>query len=140
MGTLPFLITLDLRQNSINSLGSLNRKPPEGEDTVYWSRLQFCYLSSNKIEKITPIGAPNLLHLDLSNNQINQIAEGDDGFKGHENLQFLDISGNNITNLGPLGGMRKLKELYAGSNKLYRLSGLEGCEELEILHLRGNMV
>lgn len=140
LATLPFLVTLDLRKNSISSLSSLNRKPAEGEDTVFWPRLQHIYLANNKIEKITPFGVPNLITLDLSSNLINSIAEGDEGFKGHENLQVLDISGNAITNLGPLGGMRKLKSLDAGLNKVYRFSGLEGCEELEILNLRNNTV
>lgn len=140
LATLPFLINLDLRFNQITSLNSLNRKPAEGEETAYWPRLQFCLLSSNKIEKITPIGCPNLIRLDISNNQISSIAEGDDGWKGHDNIQVLDISANLLTNLGPLSGLKKLKTLYAGSNRIYKFSGLEGCEELEVLNLRGNSV
>jgi len=140
VASLPFLINLDLRQNQIASLASLNRKPAEGEETVYWPRLQHVYLGSNLIDKISPIGCPNLILLDVSGNKINQIQEGDDGFKGHDNLQVLDISNNLLTNLGSLNGLKKLARLYASGNRVFKFSGLEGCEELEFIHLRDNAV
>lgn len=143
MATLPFLVTVILRKNQISSLNSLNRKPAEGaegEDITFWPKLQTCDLSSNKIDKITPIGCPALVNLDLSSNQISSIQDGDDGFQGHETLEVLDISGNAITNLAPLTGVKKLRVLYATANKIFKFSGMEGCEELEIINLRGNSV
>ena len=140
VATLPFLLHLDLRQNQITSLASLNRKPAEGEETVYWPRLQHVYLGSNLIDKISPIGCPNLILLDVSGNKINQIQEGDDGFKGHDSIQELDISNNLLTNLGSLNGLKKLTRLYASGNRVFKFSGLEGCEELEFILLRDNAV
>ena len=141
VATLPFLINLDLRLNQITSMNSLNRKPPEGEDTVYWPRLQNVYLSSNLIEKVTQIGCPNLIMLDISNNKIIQIAEGTpDAFTGHDNIQILDLSGNQLRSLTTLTNMKKLRKVYLTGNKILKFHGFNDCEELEEINMRDNQV
>lgn len=138
VSTLPFLIELKLSRNQITSLASLNRKKAEGEEIEYWPRLQHCYLNNNKITSFTAVVAPKLLTLDLSHNEISAVPESDDGFKGHELLEFLDLSRNKLTNLSVLRGMPNLKQFYASSNvNIRKLQGLEECRSLEILHLRG---
>lgn len=116
----------------------MNRKKAEGEEVEYWPRLQMCYLNSNKISNFTAVVAPKLQILDLSHNEISTIPETDDGFKGHETLEFLDLSRNKLTNLSMLRGMPNLREFYASSNvNIRKLQGLEECRSLEVLHLRG---
>ncbi len=138
MATLPFLIELRLSRNAITSLASLNRKKAEGDETEYWPRLQHCYLNSNKIPSFTAVVAPKLLVLDLSHNEISAIPETDEGFKGHETLEYLDLSRNKLTNLSVLRGMPNLKQFFAASNvNLRRLNGLEECRSLEVMHMRG---
>lgn len=132
---MPYLIYLDLGFNPINSLASLNRKPAEGEEVTYWPRLQFVLLNNTKIDKITPIAVPNLIKIDLSHNNISSVAEGDEGFKGYETIQELNISHTSISNLVPFKGMAKLKRLEASYIKMIMLGGLEGCEELEHINL-----
>lgn len=141
MATLPYLIELNLSYNQITSLNSLNKKRPEGDETEYWPRLQHCYLNSNKISTFTVINAPKLLVLDLSHNDISIIPETDDGFKGHETLEWLDLSRNKLTSLAMIRGMPNLKELFATANtNIRKLNGLDECARLERLHLRGNSV
>lgn len=141
LASLPFLIELNLSSNQINSLASLNRKRPEGDETEYWPRLQYCYLNSNKIMTFTAIVAPKLLHLDLSHNEISSVPEGDEGFKGHEQLQFLDLTRNKLTTLANIRGMPNLKVLYvAGNVNIRKINGLEECQSLERLSLRGNSI
>lgn len=138
VATLPFLIELRLSRNMISSLASLNRKKAEGDEVEYWPRLQHCYLNSNKITSFTAVTAPKLLLLDLSHNEISAVPESDEGFKGHELLEFLDLSRNKLTNLSVLRGMPNLKQFYVGSNvNIRRLNGLDECRSLEVLHLRG---
>ena len=132
---MPYLIFLDLGYNPINSLASLNRKPAEGEEITFWPRLQFVFLNNTKIDKITPIAVPNLIKIDLSYNNISSVAEGDEGFKGYETIQELNISHTSISNLVPFKGMAKLKRLEASYIKMIMLGGLEGCEELEHINL-----
>ena len=102
---------------------------------TYWPRLQFVLLNNTKIDKITPIAVPNLIKIDLSHNNISSVAEGDEGFKGYETIQELNISHTSISNLVPFKGMAKLKRLEASHIKMIMLGGLEGCEELEHINL-----
>lgn len=119
----------------------MNKKRPEGDETEYWPRLQHCYINSNKISAFTVINAPKLLILDLSHNEISTIPETDDGFKGHENLEWLDLSRNKLTSLAMIRGMPNLKTFYASANtNIRKLNGLEECPKLELIHLRANSV
>lgn len=132
---------MNISYNQITSLSSFNKKRPEGDETEYWPRLQICYLNSNKISALTVINAPKLLKLDLSHNDISTVPETDDGFKGHENIEWLDLSRNKLTSLAMIRGMPNLKELYVFSNtSIRKLNGLEECAKLEKLHLRANSV
>lgn len=141
MAALPFLIELNLSNNQITSLASLGKKKAEGDEVELWPRLQHCYLNSNKITSFTTISADKLLLLDLSYNEISTIPEGDEGFKGHERLEYLDLSKNKLTNLALIRGMKNLKAFYASANtNIRKLTGLEECGSLEILHLRCNTV
>lgn len=51
-------------------------------------------------------------------------------------LEELYVDGNQITDLQPCSGLKKLEILYIGDNpRLFSLAGLEGMEQLTILDL-----
>lgn len=56
------------------------------------------------------------------------------------NLEFLNLSNNNITNLIPLACLVHLTYLNLSSNNIACLEGLQILENLETLNLAGNLI
>ncbi|KAF4095246.1 leucine-rich repeat-containing protein 61 isoform X1 [Onychostoma macrolepis] len=56
------------------------------------------------------------------------------------NLERLDLSGNNITNLGPLSPLRRLLVLNLSANRISNLEHLSSCESLQSLNVAGNVI
>ncbi|NXD27801.1 ECM2 protein, partial [Spelaeornis formosus] len=76
-----------------------------------------------KLTQIPPISDPDLTSLDLTGNSITTIS--DEAFNGISNLEWIDLSKNNITSLG-IGPkafkiLKKLKRLYLDGNMLVRI-------------------
>ncbi|NXU71872.1 ECM2 protein, partial [Oreotrochilus melanogaster] len=89
-----------------------------------------------KLRQIPPISDPDLTSLDLTGNSITAIS--DDAFNGIPNLEWIDLSKNNITSpgIGPKAFkiLKKLKRLYLDGNMLVHIpSGLPSAlEEIKI--------
>ncbi|XP_017341462.1 leucine-rich repeat-containing protein 61 isoform X1 [Ictalurus punctatus] len=56
------------------------------------------------------------------------------------NLERLDLSGNNITNLAPLASLRLLLVLNLSANRISNIEPLSSCESLQSLNLAGNLI
>lgn len=56
------------------------------------------------------------------------------------NLERLDLSGNNITNLAALGSLRLLLVLNLSSNRISNLDPLRTCDALQNLNVAGNVI
>ncbi|NWU43446.1 ECM2 protein, partial [Hylia prasina] len=73
-----------------------------------------------KLTQIPPISDPDLTSLDLTGNSITTIS--DEAFNGIPNLEWIDLSKNNITSpgIGPKAFkiLKKLKRLYLDGNML----------------------
>ncbi|NWZ66933.1 ECM2 protein, partial [Acrocephalus arundinaceus] len=73
-----------------------------------------------KLTQIPPISDPDLTTLDLTGNSITTIS--DEAFNGIPNLEWIDLSKNNITSpgIGPKAFkiLKKLKRLYLDGNML----------------------
>ncbi|XP_069721527.1 extracellular matrix protein 2 [Phaenicophaeus curvirostris] len=73
-----------------------------------------------KLTQIPPISDPDLTSLDLTGNSITAIS--DEAFNGIPNLEWIDLSKNNITSpgIGPRAFkvLKKLKRLYLDGNLL----------------------
>ncbi|NWQ88859.1 ECM2 protein, partial [Burhinus bistriatus] len=73
-----------------------------------------------KLTQIPPISDPDLTSLDLTGNSITTIS--DEAFNGIPNLEWIDLSKNNITSpgIGPQAFkiLKKLKRLYLDGNML----------------------
>ncbi|XP_006789361.1 leucine-rich repeat-containing protein 61 [Neolamprologus brichardi] len=56
------------------------------------------------------------------------------------NLERLDLSGNNITNLAPLASLRLLSVLNLSNNRVSSLEPLRTCDVLQNLNVAGNII
>ncbi|XP_076863606.1 leucine-rich repeat-containing protein 61 [Brachyhypopomus gauderio] len=56
------------------------------------------------------------------------------------NLERLDLSGNNITNVAPIASLRVLVVLNLSSNRISNLDPISSCESLQSLNLAGNLI
>ncbi|XP_036400437.1 leucine-rich repeat-containing protein 61 [Megalops cyprinoides] len=56
------------------------------------------------------------------------------------NLERLDLSGNNITNLAPLASLRLLLALNLSSNRITNLEAICSCYSLQSLNVAGNLI
>ncbi|XP_042267751.1 leucine-rich repeat-containing protein 61 isoform X1 [Thunnus thynnus] len=56
------------------------------------------------------------------------------------NLERLDLSANNITNLAPLSSLRLLSVLNLSANRISNLEPLHSCDNLQNLNLAGNII
>lgn len=55
-------------------------------------------------------------------------------------LEWLDLSGNALTQLGPLASLRQLAVLNVADNRLTGLEPLAACESLQSLNAAGNLL
>ena len=134
LSVLPNLITLNAKRNNISSLKSFNREPAGEEEVEYWKSLQWIHLAGNKISELGSIKAPNLLHLDLSQNDIKKLEH----FDGHARLEYLDLSSNGISDTTSISKMPNLKNLYLSFNRIRNMNGFDGLDSLARLSLRSN--
>ncbi|NXA45231.1 ECM2 protein, partial [Nothocercus julius] len=76
-----------------------------------------------KLTQIPPISDPNLTSLDLTGNSITTIP--DEAFNGIPNLEWIDLSKNNLTSSGispqAFKILKKLKRLYLDGNMLVHI-------------------
>ncbi|XP_055662385.1 leucine-rich repeat-containing protein 61 [Falco peregrinus] len=56
------------------------------------------------------------------------------------NLEWLDLSGNAITQLGPLAALKSLTVLNLSCNRITSLEPLGSCHNLQSLNVAGNLV
>uniref|UniRef100_A0A8D3BPG1 Leucine rich repeat containing 61 n=1 Tax=Scophthalmus maximus TaxID=52904 RepID=A0A8D3BPG1_SCOMX len=56
------------------------------------------------------------------------------------NLERLDLSGNNITNLAPFASLRLLSVLNLSANRISNIEPLRSCDSLQNLNLAGNII
>lgn len=135
MAKLQYLVTLKLANNQILSINHLN-KENDDESFVRWKNLAHLDLSGNKITEIPDLKIPQLRFLSLRSNEIKRI----DKFEGHDTIEILDLSNNNIAETRTLINMPNLKEMFIQNNKLKVFPSLEGLSSLRKLHLRNNTV
>jgi Leucine-rich repeat (LRR) protein len=81
--------------------------------------------------------APRLQKLELYDNQVEAISPR---LGALQFLTVLDLSYNNIRDMGPVRACRGLQKLYVAQNKLREISGLEDMRDLRLLDLGANRI
>lgn len=127
---------LDLSGNALTLIGSGN--------FAFQRQLKVLFMNKNKIsdlEKNTFSGLESLRVLSLSENHLKEIRD-DAVFHPLQNLEQLDLSGNELTTLSPaaLSGLLNLRSLHLQRNRFQVVpsQALSGLTALLQLDLSGN--
>jgi Leucine-rich repeat (LRR) protein len=99
--------------------------------------LQILSLAGNRLISTGGIAHPLLETLNLSSNQIAELADLDD--RHLPSLRSLDLHGNQLSSVAGIQ-LPSLQKLYIASNKLSSLEGLSSLRQLTTLHARDNQV
>ncbi|KAJ2783906.1 hypothetical protein GGI15_002425 [Coemansia interrupta] len=124
---------LDLSGSGIRNLSGLAQLT---------SRLEAICLSGNKLRSLS--GLPTgLVSLRAPSNWIRFSAGDADKFsfaRELPHLEEIDLSANEIADIGVFSGLRHLRSLELSRNRIESLSELRGCRRLLVLSLRDNIV
>ena len=99
----PHLLWINASKNQVPSLTTFAQEGLE--------QLQFLNLSGNKIKILTNIALPALKRLNLSENEISEVA-----WKGHNGIEILELRKNKLRKLKGISAMKNLKQLYVCEN------------------------
>lgn len=124
---LGLLVKLHLAKNSIANL-----KGWESEEPIFTNLIDLD-LSDNQLTQLAPLPLQSLASLRLARNEIASIELG-----GHEKLSTLDLSQNKLTSLTGLGALPSLTSLNASGNELADLNGINEAPSLEELRVAEN--
>ncbi|GLD95289.1 hypothetical protein PINS_up003933 [Pythium insidiosum] len=107
------LETVLLQENQIESIS---------EDFLGLPKLKTLWLNGNRISAVQHLTACRLLvHLDLSRNRLRgSVAEG---LESLSSLEYLNLSGNELSSIGNIAHLTKLEELNIANNKFATLEG-----------------
>ncbi|CAI8049137.1 Leucine-rich repeat-containing protein 23 [Geodia barretti] len=139
---------LDISGNNLTDMSSLNALPqllsvradknkitsPKLQEMQY---LQILSLAGNRLISTGGIAHPLLETLNLSSNQITELADLDD--RHLPSVRSLDLHGNQLSSVAGIQ-LPSLQKLYIASNKLSSLEGLSSLRQLTTLHARDNQV
>ena len=78
----------------------------------------------------------NIISLNLHNNDLRDISP----LSGLKKLQSLDIGNNSIEDISPLVELRSISRLYIGKNKVRSINCLEYLTNLKFLYLSNNQI
>lgn len=115
---------LDLRDKRLTTLHSLDE---------YCSAVEELHVSGNEIRQLSgvPVSVRSLL---AQNNCLSTLTSW-----GHlQNLQYLDVSGNELESLDGLGCLAHLREIKANNNQIRNLDGILDLDGVLHLALLGN--
>lgn len=113
-------------------LGRLDYSVLKEMPSLRYLELDHCELSTDNLQAI--FSCPNLDVLILSNSALSNIS----GLERLTGLRVLDLTGNSISNMGPVAQMTTLDELYLGHNALTSLPDLRSLSSLRVLDLSYN--
>jgi len=136
----PLLLTLDLSDNMMVSLTTVDTGAVEQIGLDNFPSLNELNLTGNKITEIPvwlPKAFPKLRSLSMSRNKIAAIDP-----KSFEGLQFLDLSSNDIATLPPLlGNVLSIKSLSLDGNlfRVPRRQIMDQGTEAVMEYLRGRI-
>jgi len=124
----PYVLSLNLTTNQIKNI--------DGWEEGTLGSLLYLHLTENMLAAMPPLAMPALKKVSLARNEITTC----EPFKGHEGIEELDLSFNQLENFTGVGNMPNLKTLSVAKNKIATLEGMAGLPELKTLDLSGNLL
>jgi len=79
------------------------------------------------------------VRLTIRNKSIRRISQIQ-GLEKFENLEYLDLQGNNITEVGELGYFQKLRKLFLSNNQIQTLQFFSQLPNIVVLDLNNNKI
>lgn len=128
---LPHILKLNLSVNLIATIAPL----VAGEEGIL-SHLLSLDVSANDLTALPPLPLPALKYANFAKNHIGTCSD----FQGHEKLEELDVSGNQIADLTGLGNMPALRKLNLSCNQLTSIEGLTVVSALTDMDLSKNQM
>ena len=124
------LEVLDLSDNLITDISEL----------ADLQNLTVLNLDDSGLEDIAPVGdLTNLTSLSLAYNKF-QGADLDVVLSNLGNLAYLNLSGNDLTDIGTITSLISLGRLFLADNRISDISGLKDCSNLSYLNLYKNNI
>jgi hypothetical protein len=106
----------------------------------YYPEIRCINCGSNKAQHpLCPVHDCQWVTLDLANMGVQSISELE-GLENINGLQYLDLSGNELTSIAGLERLKNLEFLWLGNNKIADIKGLRGLHNLRGLVLSENKV
>ncbi|KAF9966407.1 hypothetical protein BGZ70_002423 [Mortierella alpina] len=136
----PFLVSLDLSDNAITTLGTMATDAAEAIGTHHFPNLNELNLMANRLTELPvwmPKAFPKLRTLNASRNKLAAIEP-----QAFEGLVVLDLSSNDIGTLPPLlGNVKSIKTLNVDGNlfRVPRRQIMEQGTEAVMEYLRGRI-
>lgn len=128
------LTYLNLYDNIVRDLSSLENM----------NNLQYLNLGDNnevnvsEITNLESIGTlNNIKYFDFSRNNSKEIINY---ITNMQNVEFLNLQGNNIENIENISNLTNIKELYLNSNKITNISPILNITNIETLYLNSNAI
>jgi hypothetical protein len=104
----------------------------------YYPEIQCINCGSNKAQHpLCPVHDCQWVTIDLANMGVQRISELK-GLEHMDGLQYLDLSGNELTSLTGLERLKNLEFLWLSNNKITGMKGLNGLPNLRSLVLSEN--
>jgi len=122
--------SIDLSNNNITKIS--------GDALIGYDNLESIYLGKNRINSMSWINAiSHIKSLDVSKNNITRISAE---FLNLVNVEYLNLSDNQISRLNNLNEMQNLKYLFLSKNKIRYIYGLTQLKSLICLDLSSNSI
>lgn len=116
---LKYLVSLNLSRNIVSDGRFLS-------NSTIFPFLKTLNLSFNKLKTLPALQLHNIIHLNLTGNEIASLED----FEGHPKLEVLELRGNKITSLNGLKNAESLRELYLADNSITSLKSLSKLPKL----------
>lgn len=126
---LKYVVSLNLSRNIVTDGRFLS-------NSTIFAFVKTLNLSFNKLKSLPAINLNNIIHLNLTGNEIVSLED----FDGHPKLEVLELRGNKITSLSGIKNAISLRELYIADNAITSLKSLVKLPKLERLHARKNKI
>lgn len=105
--------------------------------SIIYDQLKYAIINYNNDEYITKAALNRIYSIDLKGKNIT--SEDLNGLEIFSNVSLIDLSNNNITDIGVLSNLNRLSSVDLSNNKISDVSNLANLDNLYTIILSGNL-